>query len=198
MTTTQRRRKKKMLSLPTRKPWCARRRHCRSFVVTKVQVEDASLSCCAPAEGWWMFSCLCRSCIVKIYTGEGELKDEVSMTPLKKREESRERREEVWVQQRYGVSMGNSDEWIYVLFCTKKIKQGHRSASNSTKEKNHQKKKTIYAEGRKKQMNSHWKLNQQRYIDRSSMTAIAWHQMFCYFDAGIFFCFLLFSFRSAT
>lgn len=110
-------------------------------VVTKVQVEDASLSCCAPAEGWWMFSCLCRSCIVKIYTREGELEDEVSMTPLKKREESRERREEVWVQQRYGVSMGKSDEWIYVLFCTKKIKQGQRSASNSTKEKNHHKKK---------------------------------------------------------
>lgn len=47
---------------------------------------------------------------MKIYTREGELEDEVSMTPLKKREESRERREEVWVQQRYGVSMGKSDE----------------------------------------------------------------------------------------
>lgn len=48
--------------------------------------------------------------LVKIYTREGELEDEVSMTPLKKREESRERREGVWVQQRDGVSMGKSDE----------------------------------------------------------------------------------------
>jgi hypothetical protein len=77
-------------------------------VVTKVQVEDASLSCCASAEGCRMFSFLCRSCISD--QGRKKLEDEVSMTPLKKREESRERREGVWVQQRDGVSMGKSDE----------------------------------------------------------------------------------------